>query len=100
MLLLLLKQDTTSNINKSLILIVKSILLYSYAQFSLFFFSSANATPEFEGRGGEELANMISNMMQRAYHTSQAFRLKQLCILEGKQCWKLYIDILVSFIIY
>ncbi|XP_026319541.1 exosome complex component RRP42 [Hyposmocoma kahamanoa] len=56
---------------------------------------SANATPEFEGRGGEQLANTISNMMLRAYHTSQAFKLKQLCILEGKQCWKLYIDILI-----
>ncbi|XP_045447650.1 exosome complex component RRP42 [Melitaea cinxia] len=56
---------------------------------------SANATPEFEGRGGEQLANNISNMMQRAYNSSQAFDLKQLCILEGKQCWKLYVDILI-----
>ncbi|XP_041975074.1 exosome complex component RRP42 [Aricia agestis] len=56
---------------------------------------SANATPEFEGRGGEQLANNISNMMQRAYHSSQAFNLKQLCIFEGKQCWKLYVDILI-----
>ncbi|KAI8438241.1 hypothetical protein MSG28_010848 [Choristoneura fumiferana] len=56
---------------------------------------SANATPEFEGRGGEQLANSIANLMQRAYHSSQAFDLKQLSILEGKQCWKLYIDILI-----
>ncbi|XP_061385700.1 exosome complex component RRP42 isoform X2 [Danaus plexippus] len=56
---------------------------------------SANATPEFEGRGGEQLANNISNLMQRAYHSQQAFDLKQLCILEGKQCWKLYVDILI-----
>ncbi|XP_049879720.1 exosome complex component RRP42 [Pectinophora gossypiella] len=56
---------------------------------------SANATPEFEGRGGEQLASSISNMLQKAYHSSQAFNLKQLCILEGKQCWKLYIDILI-----
>ncbi|XP_028155891.1 exosome complex component RRP42 [Ostrinia furnacalis] len=56
---------------------------------------SANATPEFEGRGGEQLASSISNLMQRAYHSSQAFNLKQLCIFEGKQCWKLYIDILI-----
>ncbi|CAH0724683.1 unnamed protein product, partial [Brenthis ino] len=56
---------------------------------------SANATPEFEGRGGEQLANSISNMMQRAYHSSDAFNLKQLCIFEGKQCWKLYVDILI-----
>lgn len=56
---------------------------------------SANATPEFEGRGGENLASSISNTMQRAYHSSQAFDLKQLCIVEGKQCWKLYVDILI-----
>ncbi|CAH0767003.1 unnamed protein product [Diatraea saccharalis] len=56
---------------------------------------SANATPEFEGRGGEQLANSISNMMQKAYHSAEAFNLKQLCIFEGKQCWKLYIDILI-----
>ncbi|XP_047984985.1 exosome complex component RRP42 [Leguminivora glycinivorella] len=56
---------------------------------------SANATPEFEGRGGEQLANSIANLMQRAYHSSQAFDLKQLSILEGKQCWKLYIDVLI-----
>ncbi|XP_052740220.1 exosome complex exonuclease RRP42 isoform X2 [Bicyclus anynana] len=57
---------------------------------------SANATPEFEGRGGEQLANSISNIMLRAYQSAQAFNLKQLCIFEGKQCWKLYIDILVT----
>ncbi|XP_045492604.1 exosome complex component RRP42 [Colias croceus] len=56
---------------------------------------SANATPEFEGRGGEQLASTISNMLQRAYQSSQAFNLTQLCIFEGKQCWKLYIDILI-----
>lgn len=56
---------------------------------------SANATPEFEGRGGEQLANSISNMMQRAYQSSDAFNLRQLCIFEGKQCWKLYVDILI-----
>ncbi|CAB3240356.1 unnamed protein product [Arctia plantaginis] len=56
---------------------------------------SANATPEFEGRGGEQLAIGISNLLQRAYHSSQALDLKQLCIFEGKQCWKLYVDILI-----
>lgn len=71
---------------------VCNLLIFSFIS------SSANATPEFEGRGGEELANMISNMMQRAYHTSQAFKLEQLSILEGKQCWKLYIDILVCIV--
>lgn len=67
----------------------------SLGKIEFFVDCSANATPEFEGRGGEQLASSISNMMQRAYHSSQAFDLKQLCIVEGKQCWKLYIDILI-----
>lgn len=58
---------------------------------------SANATPEFEGRGGEELAMEISNTLQKAYLSSQAFNLKKLCILPRQQCWKLYVDILVIY---
>lgn len=56
---------------------------------------SANATPEFEGRGGEELGTEIAHMLSKAYSSSQAFDLKRLCILDHKQCWKLYVDILV-----
>lgn len=59
---------------------------------------SANATPEFEGRGGEELALEISNTLQKAYQSSKAFQLKDLCILPRQQCWKLYVDILVRVI--
>lgn len=61
---------------------------------------SANATPEFEGRGGEELAMEISNTLQKTYSSPNAFDLKNLCILLKEQCWKLYIDILVSFLIF
>uniref|UniRef100_A0A1B6LN19 Ribosomal RNA-processing protein 42 n=1 Tax=Graphocephala atropunctata TaxID=36148 RepID=A0A1B6LN19_9HEMI len=53
---------------------------------------SANATPAFEGRGGEDLATEISNSLARAY---TLFPLEKLCILQGLQCWKLYADILV-----
>uniref|UniRef100_A0A336LSB5 Ribosomal RNA-processing protein 42 n=1 Tax=Culicoides sonorensis TaxID=179676 RepID=A0A336LSB5_CULSO len=56
---------------------------------------SANATPEFEGRGGEELALEIANTLNKAFSSSNAFNLKNLCILSKKQCWKLYIDILI-----
>lgn len=56
---------------------------------------SANATPAFEGRGGEELGNEISNSLARAYQSTHAFDLTKLCILPGQQCWKLYIDILI-----
>lgn len=56
---------------------------------------SANATPQFEGRGGEELGTEIAHMLAKAYQTSDALDLKTLCILEHKQCWKLYVDILI-----
>ncbi|XP_055592570.1 exosome complex exonuclease RRP42 [Uranotaenia lowii] len=56
---------------------------------------SANATPDFEGRGGEELATEIANTLSKAYLSQQAFDLSPLCILARLQCWKLYIDILI-----
>ncbi|KAM7342191.1 exosome complex component Rrp42 [Cochliomyia hominivorax] len=56
---------------------------------------SANATPEFEGRGGEELALELSDTLANAYESPLAFDLKPLCILPGQQCWKLYVDILI-----
>lgn len=56
---------------------------------------SANATPDFEGRGGQELATEIANTLSMAYLSQQAFDLTPLCILAKHQCWKLYIDILV-----
>ena len=61
-------------------------------------FSSANATPEFEGRGGEELATEISNMLTRAYDCPSCIDLTKLCVVPGQQCWILYVDVLVSMI--
>jgi len=59
-------------------------------------YSSANATPEFEGRGGEELANQIAKFLHQAYSSSETLNLTELCVLPNLQCWVLYIDILVS----
>ncbi|XP_055686602.1 exosome complex component RRP42 [Lutzomyia longipalpis] len=56
---------------------------------------SANATPEFEGKGGESLALEIANALQKAYASHRAFDLRDLCILKYHQCWKLYVDILI-----
>ncbi|KAK9891938.1 hypothetical protein WA026_017421 [Henosepilachna vigintioctopunctata] len=56
---------------------------------------SANATPEFEGRGGEELAVELSNCLSSAYRSEEVFNLKKLCIMKGRKCWKLYVDILL-----
>lgn len=56
---------------------------------------SANAAPEFEGRGGEELALEFANTLEGAYRSRQAFNLKNLCILPQQRCWKLFVDVLV-----
>ncbi|XP_011496199.1 PREDICTED: exosome complex exonuclease RRP42 isoform X2 [Ceratosolen solmsi marchali] len=56
---------------------------------------SANATPSFEGRGGENLANEISNVLALAYQSPDAMDLTQLSILPHKKCWKLFVDILI-----
>lgn len=60
-----------------------------------YFFSSANASPEFEGRGGDELGAMLAKSLEKAYNHKSAIDLESLCILPGKQCWVLYIDALV-----
>lgn len=56
---------------------------------------SANATPAFEGKGGDDLATEISNILTLAYQTRNAFNLKQFCILPRKKCWKLFVDVLI-----
>lgn len=56
---------------------------------------SANATPSFEGRGGEGLATAISGVLDRAYSNKGVLDLSKLVVLSGQTCWILYVDILV-----
>ncbi|XP_018331169.1 exosome complex component RRP42 [Agrilus planipennis] len=67
----------------------------SQGKLDFFVDCSANATPDFEGRGGEDLATGISNSLSDAYRSSKAFDLKKLCIMKGQKCWKLLVDILL-----
>lgn len=64
--------------------------------FSLSINSSANATPEFEGRGGEELGMELSNTLYKVFNNKHSVDLKSLCISPGEHCWVLYVDVLVS----
>merc|ERR1711894_19151 len=48
-----------------------------------------------EGRGGEELANEISQMILRAYSHPECLNLGSLSVIANTQCWILYLDILV-----
>ncbi|XP_033217248.1 exosome complex exonuclease RRP42 [Belonocnema kinseyi] len=56
---------------------------------------SANATPEFEGKGGDDIANEISHVLSRTYQSPQTFDLRSLSILPHKKCWKMFVDILI-----
>ena len=56
---------------------------------------SANATPEFQGRGGEQIASQIVNILTNLFSSSN-FNLEQLCIVPGKKCWRLNVDIVVG----
>lgn len=58
--------------------------------------SSANATPEFEGRGGEGLGTELSNTLYRVFNNKGSIDLQRLCISPGEHCWVLYVDVLVS----
>lgn len=54
---------------------------------------SANASPKFEGRGGEDLAQEIVFVLNNAI--LPAIDRKALCISEGHKVWIIYIDVLI-----
>lgn len=54
---------------------------------------SANASPKFEGRGGEELAQEIAIVLTNAI-VPEIDR-KSLCISPGHKVWVVYIDVLI-----
>jgi len=56
---------------------------------------SANATPEFEGKGGNELAEDIASSLSTAYANDIALDCRRLCLVNGKICWLLYIDVVI-----
>ncbi|KAJ0054816.1 hypothetical protein NL108_005325, partial [Boleophthalmus pectinirostris] len=70
-------------------------MLPSEGYLEFFVDCSANATPEFEGRGGEELGTELSNTLYKVFNNKNSIDLKSLCILKGEHCWVLYIDVLL-----
>ena len=60
------------------------------------YFSSALASPEFEGRDGEELGAHLSQVISNVYSKGQCIDQSSLCVVPGRVCWNLYIDALVS----
>jgi len=56
---------------------------------------SANATPDFEGRGGDNLATELSKMLAKAYQDKTVFDYKVLLGKNGAFSWTLNVDILI-----
>jgi len=55
---------------------------------------SANASPIFEGRGGDDLAVQLAAALKRTF-CKGTLDGETLCAIPGKACWILYIDALV-----
>ena len=58
---------------------------------------SALASPRFEGREGKELGTDIYNVLNSVYcqGATAVSNLSKLCIVAGKHCWLLNIDIVI-----
>jgi len=54
-----------------------------------------SASPEFEGRGAEELNATLAAALNNLIRNSFAIDWRTLCITPGKQCWIAYVDCLV-----
>ena len=68
---------------------------FTFQNVFLSIFSSANASPIFEGRGGDELALELIGALNRTFD-AKTLDLSSLCVIPGQHCWILYIDALVS----
>lgn len=54
---------------------------------------SANASPVFEGRGGEEIVDELIAILDESF--IPCLDLKVLSLIPGKSCWTVYVDILI-----
>lgn len=59
-------------------------------------FSSPTASPDFEGRGGDELAETICRILWSAYAKTSSINLKSLCVIPKEFCYIIDVDILVN----
>ena len=54
---------------------------------------SANASPFFEGRGGQDIANEITDLLENSYQHCKF--LENLCVVPGQTVWCIFVDSLV-----
>lgn len=56
---------------------------------------SPNASPAFQGRGGQDLSNEVCCHLSRIFNNKNAVDLKQLCIVPHHHCWVVHVDVIV-----
>ena len=56
---------------------------------------SPNAGLAFQGRGGQDLSNGICTHLARCYNNHSSLDLTQLCIVPGKHCWVVHVDVIM-----
>lgn len=56
---------------------------------------SPNATPQFQGRGGEDIASFIKSLLIRAYSNRRSINLRALCVVPAQDCWVVNVDVLI-----
>ena len=56
---------------------------------------SPNAGLAFQGRGGQDLSNGICSHLSRIYNNHSSLDLSQLCIVPGRHCWVVHVDVIM-----
>lgn len=64
------------------------IISYSFVSFS-----SSSAIKGLDEKSTQERNNLLATSLNRIF--SKVFDLKQLCIVKGKHCWALFVDVLI-----
>ncbi|GIY81226.1 exosome complex component RRP42 [Caerostris darwini] len=57
--------------------------------------STPHACLEFEGKGGDDFAADVSQLLTQVCNNDKLIDLKSLCVIPGQQVWVLYVDIMV-----
>ncbi|XP_035230745.1 exosome complex component RRP42-like [Stegodyphus dumicola] len=57
--------------------------------------STPHAHLDFEGRGGDDFAADVSQILMQSCNNEKLIDMKSLCVIPGQQVWVLYVDILV-----
>jgi len=57
----------------------------------------STSSAELESREADELNLELARVLRRNLNNKSAIDLEKLCVIEGKQCWIIYVDVLVVY---